>query len=112
MKITATLLTALLSLAAAATQAQMPFSHPAIATGAVKTEASLLAREASPVLVGHPASPRWALVHANQEHPAVAQARLARAGAIDPNTFLVQPPAPVQWTLGPAADAKTALAAQ
>jgi hypothetical protein len=47
--------------------------------------------------VGHPASPRWIVVHANHEHPAVVQARLAAQKAIDPNTFIVQPPATVTW---------------
>jgi hypothetical protein len=48
-------------------------------------------------VVGHPASPRWIVVHANHEHPAVVQARLAAQKAIDPNTFIVQPPATVTW---------------
>ena len=48
-------------------------------------------------IVGHPASPRWVLAHANHEHPAVVQARLANPAAIDPNTFIVQPPATVTW---------------
>lgn len=47
--------------------------------------------------VGHPASPRWRVVHANAEHPAVLQARHAEHAAIDPNTFIVQPPASVTW---------------
>lgn len=52
--------------------------------------------------VGHPASPRWAApapVHANGEHPAVIIARRAAQGqmAIDPNTYVVQPPASVTW---------------
>jgi hypothetical protein len=37
------------------------------------------------------------VVHANHEHPAVVQARLAAQKAIDPNTFIVQPPATVTW---------------
>ena len=48
-------------------------------------------------IVGHPASPRWVVAHANHEHPAVVQARLAAQQAIDPNTFIVQPPASVKW---------------
>jgi len=50
-------------------------------------------------VVGHPASPRWAVRHAGGEHPAVIVARRAaeRPDAIDPNTFLVQPPAAVAW---------------
>jgi hypothetical protein len=52
--------------------------------------------------VGHPASPRWAApahVHANGEHPAVIIARRAAQGqvALDPNTYIVQPPASVTW---------------
>lgn len=54
-------------------------------------------------IVGHPASPRTRAGHANSEHPAVTLAAAARPGAVDGNTFLVQPPASVQWTLGPAA---------
>jgi len=53
--------------------------------------------DANTFIVGHPASPRWRVVHANAEHPAVVQARNAQHGAIDPNTFLVQPPASVTW---------------
>lgn len=41
--------------------------------------------------------------HANGEHPAVLVARQAAGRGIDSNTFLVQPPASVTWTLGPAA---------
>ena len=44
-----------------------------------------------------------ALPHANADHPAVAQQRLAAHAGIDPNTFLVQPPASVHWTVAPAA---------
>ena len=55
--------------------------------------------DANTFIVGHPASPRWKIVHANAEHPAVVQARQAagHANEIDPNTYLVQPPAAVQW---------------
>jgi hypothetical protein len=50
-------------------------------------------------LVGHPASPRWVVQHANHEHPAVVIARQAAEGRmpVDPNTFIVQPPAAVTW---------------
>jgi hypothetical protein len=50
-------------------------------------------------LVGHPASPRWVVPHANHEHPAVVVARQAAEGRmpVDPNTFIVQPPASVTW---------------
>ena len=49
--------------------------------------------------VGHPASPRWVVTHANHEHPAVVIAREAAEGhaPIDPNTYIVQPPASVTW---------------
>ena len=55
--------------------------------------------DANTFIVGHPASPRWKIVHANGEHPAVLQARHAagHASEIDPNTFLVQPPVAVHW---------------
>jgi hypothetical protein len=39
--------------------------------------------------------------HANGEHPAVLVARQVKT--IDPNTFLVQPPASVTWTVQPKA---------
>lgn len=48
-------------------------------------------------VVGHPASPRWQVTHANHEHPAVVAARQAKDAGVDPNTFLVQPPAQVTW---------------
>lgn len=110
MKIFAASLSVLFVFAAGAAQAATAFSHPAIASDAAPASAYEQMRDTSPVLIGHPASPRWAVVHANHEHPAVLQARrAARSGAIDPNTFLVQPPASVQWTLGPAPDRTTAL---
>lgn len=52
--------------------------------------------DANTFIVGHPASPRWVVQHANTEHPAVLQSRMVRP-AIDVNTFLVQPPAAVHW---------------
>jgi hypothetical protein len=39
--------------------------------------------------------------HANGEHPAVLMARQPQ-GAIDPNRFIVAPPASTRWTSGPA----------
>jgi hypothetical protein len=54
-------------------------------------------------IVGHPASPSWKRVHANQEHPAVLVARRAQQQAdahvsqLDANLFIVQPPASVRW---------------
>ena len=59
--------------------------------------------DANTFIVGHPASPRNRVQHANAEHPAVltgAQAAQFAAGP-DSNTFLVQPPASVRWTTGP-----------
>ena len=35
------------------------------------------------------------------DHPAVAVARLAPAASVNANTFLVQPPAMVTWTVQP-----------
>ncbi|MBQ0958401.1 hypothetical protein KAK06_05470 [Ideonella sp. 4Y11] len=37
--------------------------------------------------------------HANADHPAVAQQRLATQAGIDTNHFLVQPPATVTWAV-------------
>lgn len=48
-------------------------------------------------ILGHPASPRWKVVHSNGEHPAVLVARRAQQSSIDPNQFIVQPPASVRW---------------
>lgn len=52
--------------------------------------------DANTFIVGHPASPRWVVPHANAEHPAVLQSRAVRP-LIDVNTFIVQPPAAVHW---------------
>ncbi len=70
----------------------------AATSGAFAQTAEIVGRGIDPntFIVGHPASPRWVVPHANGEHPAVLQARQARA-AIDANTFLVQPPATVLW---------------
>lgn len=54
---------------------------------------------ASPITAGQSAGPRVKHVHANAEHPAVIVA--AREAALDPNMFIVQPPASVHWTLEP-----------
>lgn len=51
----------------------------------------------STFIPGHPASPRWQLVHANAEHPAVLQARRGQGPELDANTFIVQPPASTTW---------------
>jgi hypothetical protein len=67
---------------------------------AADDEWSRFGRDVDPntFLVGHPASPRWVIKHANGEHPAVIVARRAAEGQpIDPNTYIVQPPAQVTW---------------
>jgi hypothetical protein len=78
-----------------------PFSHPAVAPNADVAGVVEQARLANPAIVGHPASPHWAIVHANGEHPAVLQAR-PHANVLDANTFIVQPPASTTWTRGSA----------
>ena len=51
---------------------------------------------------GHPASPTWgAAKHANGEHPAILQARLARQTHVDPNTFILGHPASPRWEAMP-----------
>lgn len=99
-------------LTAGLAQAELPFTHPATAVSVLKVSARQEARDAAPVLMGHAASPRWITVHANQEHPALAQARRARTGVIDPNAYRVQPPAAVQWTLRSAETLPLALLGQ
>jgi hypothetical protein len=64
----------------------------------------------STFIVGHPASPAVRGGHANFEHPAVLVAmRHAGRTGIDPNTYLVQPPATVSWTVNPSFDVPVAL---
>lgn len=46
--------------------------------------------------------------HANADHPAVAQQRLAAQAGIDSNHFLVQPPAAVTWKVREAAPVRHA----
>ncbi len=100
--------TAALLFAAGAASAETPFSHPA-AVGTAATGAEQ-AQQASPTLIGHPASPTWVIVHSNEEHPAVRQMRLRAHPDIDPNTFIVQPPASVHWTLHSAEEVSLAKA--
>jgi len=93
-----------LALASVAAAALCSLAEPASAASAEADAA--LPRPASAVV----AMP----VHANGEHPAVRMARMARrvdGRGIDPNTFIVQPPASVRWTLGPEADPSVKLAA-
>jgi hypothetical protein len=89
-------------------QAAGPFFHPA--TGGTAQSGAEQSTAACPVLIGHPASPRWKQVHANGEHPAVIVA--ARPVTIDPNLFIVQPPASVQWTVAPASETQVAATAR
>lgn len=86
-------------------------STPLLATLALGAVAIALlgvgAVQADPVAAAEPtpsAKPSPKRTHANADHPAVQVARLAAACGVDSNTFLVQPPASVAWTLGPAAD--------
>lgn len=68
-------------------------------------------------IVGHPASPTWKLVHANQEHPAVLVARRTQEqqalhlSVVDANQFIVQPPASVRWLATSPAPAPLLIAA-
>lgn len=85
------------ALLATAAQAESPFTHPALRDGTPAAAGWAQARAAAPLIIGHPASPRWTTVHANGAHPAVlVHARAATP--IDPNTFIVQPPATASWT--------------
>lgn len=74
---------------------QHPAMVPAQVLPAVTSRVYLIGHPASPTTRGNPLNHR--------DHPAVAIARRARDGAdlVDPNTFLVQPPASTQWTMGP-----------
>lgn len=65
--------------------------------------ASLLAGTAlasvAQAVARHPAKPTESAGRANFEHPAVVVHRRAARPSIDPNTFIVQPPAQVEWRL-------------
>lgn len=103
-----TLWIAVIALASAtAAHAGETFGHPAT-SGVAETGAQQLAA-ASPVSIGHPASPHWKVVHANAEHPAVIV--YARVQAVDPNLFIVQPPTSVHWATAsaPAIDSAAAV---
>jgi hypothetical protein len=79
--------------------AQTVGQHPAVS--AARAQPGI---DPNTFIVGHPASPRTRGGHANSPHPAVTQWEQGKAPAIDSNHFLVQPPASVQWTLGPQAE--------
>lgn len=102
MRIHAIVFTSLLG-AAAGAFAQDFSRHPAVFASC--QPASI---DASTIVVGHPASPRWKIVHANRDHPAIVVHRGWAERKVDPNTFLVQPPAHVVWTVVP--DSPPALA--
>jgi hypothetical protein len=51
----------------------------------------------APALAAQAAEPAAPARHANGEHPAVLVARQAQA--VNTNTYLVQPPATVTWTV-------------
>jgi hypothetical protein len=73
--------------------------HPAIFVSR-----SLPGIEASSFIVGHPAGGYAGHAeHANFEHPAVVMHRAGQISHIDPNTFIVQPPATTAWTMQAAA---------
>jgi hypothetical protein len=89
--------------AQAGTWAEPVSQHPAMVPAQV-----LPGIDARVYLIGHPASPTSRGNPLNhRDHPAVAVARRARAGdgPLDPNTFIVQPPASTHWTQGPAPSA-------
>lgn len=53
----------------------------------------------APALVAQAAEPAQPVRHANGEHPAVLVARQVQT--VNPNTYLVQPPVAVNWTVQP-----------
>jgi len=75
--------------------AAMDFGHhPAIAG----TSAAAGGIDPSTFIPGHPAGGFGGRpVHANFDHPALATYRLGQQPRIDPNTFIVQPPATTAW---------------
>ena len=99
-------LASLLIGAAFASSAQSVFQHPA-----VPTSFQIVGVDPSTFLVGHPASPTWQLRHANADHPAIAMRREAKHSPIDPNAFIVQPPAHVEWMQPVAINRDSAVAA-
>lgn len=79
--------------AQAGTWAEPVSQHPAMVPAQV-----LPGIDARVYLIGHPASPTTRGNPLNhRDHPAV--------GPLDPNTFIVQPPAFTHWTQGPAPSA-------
>src|SRR3954463_11564217 len=85
-------LASLMAASSFASLAQGVFQHPA-----VSTPPPVAGVDPSTFLVGHPASPRWQVHHANADHPAIAISREASHRSVDSNIFIVQPPAHVEW---------------
>ena len=101
---------AALSTLAAPAAAATDFGHHPAATEARAADAEI---DPSTCMPGHPArgaAGQAAHVHANFEHPAIATYRAGQQPRIDPNTFIVQPPATTRWTV--LVDAPTAVALQ
>jgi hypothetical protein len=86
--------------AALPSEAQQVGWHPATSAAA----RPVVGIDPNTYILGHAASPTTRGGHANFEHPAVRVARAAAKGGIDPNTFLVQPPATVTWIATPEQD--------
>lgn len=82
--------------AASAVEAQTVGAHPALRDSAPRVAAGI---DPNTFRVGHPAGPSFVRGHANHEHPAVAAKRDAPGLPVDPNQFIVQPPAAVHWEL-------------
>lgn len=70
-------------------------------SAAVATPSQVAGIDASTATPGPAKSPKRHAGHANADHPAIAMRRAGAASPIDPNTFIVQPPAHVEWTEAP-----------
>ena len=101
-------------LAAASAFAEAP-AHPLGQHPAVLVKQQPAHLDTNLYAPGHPASPTTRGGAANHEHPAVTLSRQWRDSTgqpLDPNTFLVQPPASTHWTVEPAATPAVALLAR
>ena len=85
--------------AATSVDAQTFGRHPALRS--TDTAPAAPGIDPNTFIVAHPAGLALVHGHANHEHPAVAASREAQSAQVDPNLFIVQPPASVQWTLAP-----------
>ena len=97
MRILSALFSSVLAASPLAAQAQAPLDYPCRVHPAVAAPSQFPRVDPSTVIVGHPASPTWRVVHANDDHPAVVVKHDWATRAIDPNTFVVQPPAHARW---------------